>query len=182
MKVHPTSIDGLLRVEPRVFSDARGRFHETWAQARYREAGIPGPFVQDNLSHSTRGVVRGLHYQQPHAQGKLVSVPFGRVWDVAVDLRAGSPTFGRWEAFELSDEDARQLWIPAGFAHGFQVLSERAIFAYKCTEAYHPESERTVRWNDPALGVDWPLPDAVLSPKDAAAPLLADIPAEALPA
>jgi dTDP-4-dehydrorhamnose 3,5-epimerase len=180
MNVRATELPGVLLVEPRVFGDGRGRFHESWSAARYAEAGIPGPFVQDNLSLSRQGVVRGLHFQQPHAQGKLVYVPRGEVFDVAVDVRVGSPTFGRWEGFRLSDENALQLYVPPGFAHGFQVLSREALFSYKCTDAYHPECEATVRWDDPALGIGWPLPDAVLSPKDADAPGLAGL-AERLP-
>ncbi|HET6765449.1 MAG TPA: dTDP-4-dehydrorhamnose 3,5-epimerase [Longimicrobiaceae bacterium] len=172
MQVGPTEMPDVLRVEPRVFRDGRGQFHETWSAERYGAAGIPGPFVQDNVSLSRRGVVRGLHFQHPHAQGKLVWVPRGHVLDVVVDVRVGSPTFGRWAGFELSDGNALQLFVPPGFAHGFQVLSDEALFAYKCTDVYHPECERTVRWDDPAIGVRWPLADAVLSPKDAEAPPL----------
>jgi dTDP-4-dehydrorhamnose 3,5-epimerase len=175
MKVSATALPGVLLVEPRVFRDDRGRFHETWSHARYAEAGIAGPFVQDNLSLSRRGVVRGLHFQHPHAQGKLVSVARGEVFDVAVDVRVGSPTFGRCEGFRLSDENARQLYVPPGFAHGFQVLSDEALFCYKCTDLYHPECEATVRWNDAALGIAWPVEGAVLSPKDADAPTLAEL-------
>jgi dTDP-4-dehydrorhamnose 3,5-epimerase len=181
MKVRQTELPGVLLVEPRVFADARGRFHESWSEARYREAGIAGPFVQDNLSLSHRGVVRGLHFQHPHGQGKLVSVPRGRVFDVVVDVRVGSPTFGRWAGFELSDENALQMFVPEGYAHGFQVLSDEALFSYKCTEVYHPESERSLRWDDPAVDVRWPLADAVLSPKDLQAPTLDAFPEDRLP-
>jgi dTDP-4-dehydrorhamnose 3,5-epimerase len=182
VKVLRTKLAGVLLVEPVVHADGRGRFHETWSEERYRDAGIAGPFVQDNLSLSRRGVVRGMHFQHPHGQGKLVCAVRGRVFDAVVDVRRGSPTFGRWEGFELSDGDARQLWVPAGFAHGFQVLSDEALFLYKCTERYRPESERSLRWDDPAVGIAWPLADALLSPKDGAAPLLAELGEDALPA
>jgi dTDP-4-dehydrorhamnose 3,5-epimerase len=138
MNVTPTRLAEVLVVEPRVFRDARGAFFETWAAARYAKAGIPGPFVQDNISRSSRGVLRGLHLQHPHGQGKLVSALDGEVFDVAVDVRTSSPTFGQWVGVTLSRENGRQLWIPAGFAHGFCVLSEEATFHYKCTDAYHP--------------------------------------------
>ena len=176
MKVVATELPGVLLVEPRVFGDARGFFFETFHAERYAAAGIPGPFVQDNLSRSGRGTLRGLHFQEPRAQGKLVQVLQGAVWDVAVDVRKGSPHFGRWVGMELSEENRRQLWIPPGFAHGFCVLSDSADFLYKCTEFYAPEVERAVRWDDPALGIHWPVAEPVLSAKDSAAPLLADAP------
>ncbi|GAB4197825.1 MAG: dTDP-4-dehydrorhamnose 3,5-epimerase [Sandaracinaceae bacterium] len=181
MKVTETALPGVLLVEPKVFGDARGFFLETFHLERYREAGITLPFVQDNLSRSSRGILRGLHLQQPHAQGKLVWVPDGVVFDVAVDVRVGSPTFGRWVGFELSGENHRQLWIPPGFAHGFVVVSERCLFAYKCTDLYHPESELGVAWDDPDLGIEWPLRDVTLSSKDAKSPRLRDIDAARLP-
>jgi dTDP-4-dehydrorhamnose 3,5-epimerase len=176
VKVVATELPGVLLVEPRVFGDARGFFFETFHAERYAAAGIPGPFVQDNLSRSGRGTLRGLHFQEPRAQGKLVQVLQGAVWDVAVDVRKGSPHFGRWVGMELSEENRRQLWIPPGFAHGFCVLSDSADFLYKCTEFYAPEVERAVRWDDPALGIHWPVAEPVLSAKDSAAPLLADAP------
>lgn len=181
MKVRPTRLPGVLLVQPRVFPDQRGWFLESWREDRYRHAGIGGAFVQDNVSRSRGGVIRGLHYQHPHPQGKLVSVLHGAVWDVAVDVRAGSPTRGRWTAHTLSARNARQLWIPEGFAHGFAVLTPSAVFSYRCTDVHHPECEHTVRWDDPDLAIRWPVGDPLLSPRDAAAPCLRDLPAEALP-
>lgn len=181
MKVTPLEIEGVLFIEPKVFGDDRGFFLETWSQERYSEAGAPSRFVQDNLSKSRRGVLRGLHLQNPHGQGKLVSAPLGRVLDVAVDVRVGSPTFGRWVARELSEENHAQLYIPEGCAHGFCVLSEVALFSYKCTDGYHPECEMSVRFDDPNIGIEWPDLEYSLSPKDEAAPRLSDIPQEALP-
>ena len=176
MNVRPTELPEVLLLEPRVFRDARGAFSEVWKASVYEELGIRGPFVQDNVSHSVRGTLRGLHFQEPTAQGKLVQVLSGRVWDVAVDVRRGSPSFGRWVGVELDGDNARQLWVPAGFAHGFLVLSERASFLYKCTAAYSPAHERSIRWDDPGLAIRWPLEGAapLLSPKDAIAPTLAD--------
>jgi dTDP-4-dehydrorhamnose 3,5-epimerase len=174
MKVSETELPGVLLVEPRVFSDERGFFLETFHAERYAAHGIPTALVQDNLSRSRHGTLRGLHFQEPKAQGKLVQVVRGTVFDVVVDVRRGSPTFGRWLGLELSGEAPRQLWIPPGFAHGFCVLSESADFYYKCTTLYAPEAERSIRWNDPQIGIQWPLRDPILSPKDAAAPLLAD--------
>lgn len=168
-------------LEPRVFGDERGYFFESWSAERYAGAGIAGTFVQDNISRSRRGILRGLHLQHPHAQGKLVSALDGEVFDVAVDVRTGSPRFGQWVGEILSSENKRQLWIPPGFAHGFVVLSEEAIFHYKCTDAYHPECELSVLWNDPAIGIDWPLPDPVLNEKDRGALPLAAIPPSRLP-
>ena len=176
MKVTPTELPEVLLVEPRVFGDARGFFLETFQAERYATAGIPGHFVQDNLSRSAKGTLRGLHFQEPRAQGKLVLVLHGAVWDVAVDVRRGSPRFGRWVGLELSEENRRQLWIPPGFAHGFCVVSDTADFFYKCTELYAPETERVVRWDDPALGIRWPIAAPLLSAKDRAAPTLADAP------
>ena len=176
MKVTPTELPEVLIVEPRVFGDARGHFYESFHAARYAEAGIRGPFVQDNHSRSVRGTLRGLHFQEPRAQGKLVQVLRGKVYDVAVDVRRGSPRFGRWVGVELSDEQPRQLWVPPGFAHGFCVLSDGADFFYKCTELYAPECERSVAWNDPAIGIRWPIAEPILSAKDGQAPLLAAAP------
>lgn len=175
MKCITTAIPEVLIVEPRLFGDERGFFAETYQFARYSEHGISRPFVQDNMSRSSRGVLRGLHLQNPCSQGKLVSVLRGRVLDVAVDVRLGSPSFGRHVAVELSEENRRQLWVPRGFAHGFAVLSETADFFYKCDEYYSPENELVVRWNDPAIGIDWGLADPTLSARDAGAPLLAEL-------
>jgi dTDP-4-dehydrorhamnose 3,5-epimerase len=172
MRVTPTALPEVLLVEPRVFGDARGWFFESFHAARYAEHGIAGPFVQDNASRSARGTLRGLHLQHPRAQGKLVSVAEGAVLDVAVDVRVGSPTFGRHVAVELTSDDKRQLWVPPGFAHGFYVLSESALFTYKCTDYYAPEAELAVAWDDPAVGVRWPSSSPILSARDAAAPRL----------
>lgn len=178
MQVVAPSIPGPLILEPRVFGDARGFFCESWNQRRFDAAvGAPVRFVQDNHSRSTRGVLRGLHYQlPPHAQGKLVRVVQGRVFDVAVDLRRHSATLGRWVGVELSGDNHRQFWIPPGFAHGFLVLSDSVDFLYKTTDDYAPECERTLRWDDPALAIEWPdagVP-ALLSPRDLAAPGFAE--------
>lgn len=175
MNIIPTAIPEVLIVEPKVFGDQRGFFVETFRTDRYGAAGIGGPFVQDNLSRSAYGVLRGLHLQNPRSQGKLVTVLRGRVRDVAVDVRIGSPTFGQHVAVELSEENRRQFWVPRGFAHGFAVLSESADFFYKCDELYSPADEIIVRWNDPALGIDWGVETPSLSARDAAAPLLAEV-------
>jgi dTDP-4-dehydrorhamnose 3,5-epimerase len=174
MNVIPTELPGVLIVEPKVHGDARGFFFEAYQQRRYADAGIPGPFVQDNISRSARGILRGLHYQHPRAQGKLISVLGGRIWDVAVDVRRGSATFGKWVGVELSDENRRQLWVPGGFAHGFCVLSDSADVAYKCTDLYAPEHEHTILWNDPQLAIRWPVEQPKLSAKDLAGKALAD--------
>jgi len=168
MKVTPTDIPDVLIVEPRVFGDARGFFFESWNRRTFAAAGLDVDFVQDNHSRSTRGVLRGLHYQIHHAQGKLVRVIAGEVYDVAVDLRRASPTFGRHVAVTLSADNARMLWVPAGFAHGFCVTSDSADFLYKTTDYWHAEHERTLLWNDPALGIAWPVRDPVIAAKDAA--------------
>jgi dTDP-4-dehydrorhamnose 3,5-epimerase len=169
MTVRTTTLPGVLVVEPRVFSDARGFFLERYHAARYAEAGIDAPFVQDNHSRSARGTVRGLHFQRRHPQGKLVEAVRGRIWDVVVDLRAGSPTFGQWEGHELSGDTHRQLWVPPGFAHGFAVLSDEADVLYKCTDVYRPEDEGGVCWDDPGLGIEWPAVGPVrISDKDRA--------------
>ncbi len=166
-----TPIPGLLVVEPRAFPDERGFFMETFKASEFAAAGVTGPFVQDNHSASARGVLRGLHFQRaPHAQGKLVRVSAGRVWDVAVDLRSDSPTFGRWHGIELSAENRLMFWIPAGFAHGFVALEDGSELQYKCTAEYHGPSDGGIRWDSPALAIDWPLRDVLVSPKDAALP------------
>lgn len=178
MQVSRLDIDGLLVFEPRVSDDERGAFFESFNLAKFREAtGLEVDFVQDNQSISRRNVLRGLHYQtEPHAQGKLVRVARGAVWDVAVDIRPGSPSFGRWAAVELSAANRKQLWIPPGFAHGFLSLEDDTHFLYKVTDYWHGASERAIRWDDPAIGVEWPLQGApVLSAKDAAAPLFNQI-------
>jgi dTDP-4-dehydrorhamnose 3,5-epimerase len=172
MKFIATDLPGVTLIEPDVYRDARGFFLETWHQQKYAEAGIAGPFVQDNHSHSTRGTLRGLHAQRRRPQGKLVRAVAGEMFDVAVDIRPGSPTFARWVGFVLSGENFRQLWIPPGFAHGFCVLSERVHVEYKCTDFYDGGDELALAWNDPRIGIDWPIRDPVLSPKDAAAPRL----------
>lgn len=167
MQVIQTPLAGLLVFEPRVFGDDRGFFLETFQIERYRDAGLPETWVQDNLSRSRQGTLRGLHYQLQYPQGKLVYVTRGAVWDVAVDLRRASPTFGQWHAEELSETNHRQMYLPPGFAHGFCVLSEIADFAYKCTSPYRPQDERTLQWDDPALGITWPdLAPRILSAKD----------------
>jgi dTDP-4-dehydrorhamnose 3,5-epimerase len=181
MNLIETALPGVVIIEPKVFGDERGYFLETWNQARYASAGLPATFVQDNLSFSRRGVLRGLHFQNPNAQGKLVHVLQGEVYDVAVDIRLGSPTFGHWVAERLSAENKRQLYIPPGFAHGFCVVSETALFAYKCTDLYHPQTEGSVLWNDPDLAIPWPIADPELSNKDRAGIRLADVPRERLP-
>lgn len=175
MNVIATDLPEVLIVEPKLFGDQRGFFLETYKLAKYIEHGIARPFVQDNLSRSTRGVLRGLHLQNPSSQGKLVSAMRGRVMDVAVDVRVGSPNFGRHVAVELNEENRRQLWVPRGFAHGFVVLSETADFFYKCDDLYSPKDEISVRWDDPAIGIKWEVESPSLSAKDAAAPLLADV-------
>lgn len=182
MKVTETQIPDVLVIEPKVFGDERGFFLETWQQGRYAEHGIAREFVQDNMASSRRGVLRGLHVQHPCAQGKLVQVVAGEVFDVAVDIRRGSPWFGKWAGVRLSGDNRRQIWVPPGFAHGYCVLSDDAVFAYKCTDFYHPENEFAVRWNDPAIAIDWPLErEPILSDKDGNARPLGDIPLELLP-
>jgi dTDP-4-dehydrorhamnose 3,5-epimerase len=176
MKVVETALPGVLLIEPRIFRDDRGRFFETFHASRYAAAGIRAGFVQDSVSHSVKGTVRGLHFQEPHGQAKLVHALSGAVYDVVVDVRVGSPTFGEWVSFELTAEGAQQIFIPAGFAHGFVVLSESADLGYKCSEFYAPEAERTILWCDPELAIPWPVRQARVSPKDARAPKLADAP------
>jgi dTDP-4-dehydrorhamnose 3,5-epimerase len=175
MKVTTTTIPGVLLITPKVFGDSRGFFLETWNQARYAEAGIPGPFVQDNHSHSAKGVLRGLHFQKKFPQGKLVSVTRGTVFDVAVDIRKDSPSFGQWVGVTLSADDHQQFYVPPHLAHGFCVLSETADFHYKCTDYYHPEDEGCIRWDDPDLDIQLPIAKPELSAKDAKASYLKDL-------
>ena len=178
MRFVETELPGVILVEPKVFEDARGYFMDTWRESLYRDAGIDAHFVQENVSRSLhRNTLRGLHYQVVEPQGKLVRVIEGSVFDVAVDLRRGSPNYLKWVGLELSSEDRRLLWIPPGFAHGFLVTSDVAEFEYKCTAYYAPEHDRAIRWDDPDIGIDWPLEEGaapVLSEKDANAPYLAD--------
>jgi len=181
MKRIETDLPGVLVLEPDLYSDERGFFLETWNKARYADLGLETDFVQDNLSYSRRGVLRGLHYQNPHPQAKLVQVLQGEVLDVAVDVRAGSPTFGRWVSMVLSAENRRQVYVPEGCAHGFVVLSDSALFAYKCSDFYSPQSEGGIIWNDPDLGIDWRVKAPILSEKDAQYPPLREIPPESLP-
>ncbi|MEH6552489.1 MAG: dTDP-4-dehydrorhamnose 3,5-epimerase [Pseudomonadales bacterium] len=181
MQVEPTAIPDVLLIKPKVFGDTRGYFQETYQAEAYARHGI-GPFVQDNQSSSTKGVLRGLHYQLPNPQGKLVYVIQGEAWDVAVDIRGGSPTFGQWVGAYISAENHHQFWVPQGFAHGFCVISDTAIFAYKCTDYYKPDAEVSIRWDDPTFNIDWPITDPQLSAKDEAALKFNDIPPEKLPA
>jgi len=181
MKVLDTDLAEVKLIEPQVFGDARGWFLENWRDERYREAGLPQRFAQVNTSHSARGVLRGLHFQWPEPQGKLVWVSSGRVFDVAVDIRTDSPAFGCWTAVELDADSHRQLWIPEGFAHGFQVLSDTATFSYLCTRPYRPEHDASIAWDDAAIGIEWPEPPAALSDKDQHAPTLNEIAREHLP-
>ena len=169
-----TPIEGVLLIKPKVWGDARGYFVETWQQQRYEAAGIRLPFVQDNHSMSARGILRGLHYQKTRPQGKLVYVSLGSVFDVAVDIRPDSPSFGKWFGIELSQQNQWQLWVAPGLAHGFVVTSDLAHFHYKCTDYYCPEDEAAIRWNDPSIGIDWPVADPLLSAKDRIAPLWAE--------
>ena len=181
MKVAGTRLAGVLLIEPDVFTDERGAFLETYHASRYAEMGIDVAFVQDNVSVSKRDVLRGLHFQEPHGQIKLVTVLVGAVYDVVVDVRRGSPTFGLWMGVTLSDENRSQMLVPAGFAHGFLTLSQTAVFSYKCSEIYRPQCERTISWRDPQLAITWPTAAPCLSLKDAAAPLLSAMPEEWLP-
>jgi dTDP-4-dehydrorhamnose 3,5-epimerase len=181
VKVIETGIPGLLVVEPVVHGDSRGYFMESWNAGRYQAHGLPASFVQFNVSRSGAGVIRGLHFQYPHAQGKLVSVLEGRLFDVAVDIRSDSPTFRQWAGVELSAQNHRQMYVPEGFAHGFCVLGDSAKLAYLCTTPYHAESDASVAWDDPDIGIDWPLEPASLSAKDRIAPRLKDISIEDLP-
>ena len=171
MEVVKTPLEGLLMFKPRIFVDGRGYFAETWQEERYRDAGVRPPFVQDNLSKSYRGVIRGLHFQKQYPQGKLVMVSKGEVFDVAVDIRKGSLTFGKWFGTFLSEKNLNQLWIPPGFAHGFVVLSDEALLQYKCTDFYHPDDEGSIRWDDSEIAIQWPIDfEPIVSAKDAQAP------------
>jgi dTDP-4-dehydrorhamnose 3,5-epimerase len=181
MKVIASDLPGCLVIEPHVFADERGFFYESFNHDKLAAHGLQPAFVQGNVSSSVRGVLRGLHYQWPKPQGKLVSVLEGEVWDIAVDIRRGSPTFGRWTAVVLSAENKRHFWIPEGFAHGFVTLSERALFTYLCTATYDRTADAGIRWDDPALAIDWPVSAPLLSDKDARAPLLGDVPEDRLP-
>ncbi|MER3422073.1 MAG: dTDP-4-dehydrorhamnose 3,5-epimerase [Nitrospiraceae bacterium] len=181
MRFVETELKGIILVEPDVHKDPRGFFLETYHAKKYADGGITGPFVQDNYSYSVQGTLRGLHYQLKYSQGKLVTVFDGTVYDVAVDIRRGSPTFGKWLGVELSAENKRQLYIPPGFAHGFCTLSKTAGFAYKCTHFYVPEDERGIIWNDPTIQIAWPVAEPLLSAKDQSYKCLAEISAEDLP-
>jgi len=176
-----TQLSGVAMIEPKVFGDDRGFFLETYHQAKYAEIGIHGPFVQDNHSRSIRGTIRGLHYQLKRPQGKLIYVLSGEIFDVAVDIRPGSPQYGKWVGENLSAENRRQLWIPPGFAHGFCVLSETADVTYKCTDLYAPGDDYGILWSDPQIGIEWPVTEPVLSEKDRRNPILADQPEQLLP-
>jgi dTDP-4-dehydrorhamnose 3,5-epimerase len=174
LNIRETTLPGVLIIEPKVFGDARGFFMETYRVDAFREAGIPHEFVQDNHSRSARGVLRGLHYQESNPQGKLVRCTRGALFDVAVDIRRGSPTFARWFGLELSDANKRMLWVPPGFAHGFCALEEGSDLVYKCTSLYDAAADRCILWSDPDIGIDWPIAIPVLSAKDSKAPRLAD--------
>lgn len=176
MRFLPTSLPGVIVIEPDVFGDERGFFLETYRSEEFAAAGIDLPFVQDNHSGSVRGVLRGLHYQEPSPQGKLIRCISGAAFDVAVDIRKGSPHFGKWFAAELSAENKLQMWVPAGFAHGFCVTSEWGEIVYKCTDVWRKENDRAIAWNDPEIGIEWPVAEPLLSAKDAAAPTLRDAP------
>ena len=181
MKVVETGLPGCVVLEPQVFGDDRGFFYESFNGDKLAAVGLPSHFVQGNVSRSVRGVLRGLHYQWPKPQGKLVSVLEGEVWDVAADVRRGSPTFGQWTAVVLSAENKRHFWIPEGFAHGFVTLSDTALFNYVCTDTYDREADAGLRWNDAELAIDWPVASPLLSDKDAKLPFLADIAPARLP-
>ena len=181
MKVTQTDLPGCVVVEPQVFGDDRGHFFESFNRDKLAAHGLAPNFVQGNVSTSARGVLRGLHYQWPKPQGKYVSVLEGEVWDVAVDIRRGSPHYGRWTAVLLTAENKRHFWIPEGFAHGFAVLSERATFTYLCTETYDRDADAGILWNDPELAIDWPIAEPLLSAKDAQAPPLSDVAVDRLP-
>lgn len=181
MKVIETELPGCVVIEPQVFGDSRGFFFESFNCDKLAAHGLSPAFVQGNVSASSQGVLRGLHYQWPKPQGKYVSVIEGEVWDVAVDIRRGSPTFGKWTAVVLSAENKRHFWIPEGFAHGFVVLSERAVFTYLCTATYDAKADAALRWDEPSFAIDWPVSNPQLSDKDARAPLLADVAEERLP-
>lgn len=182
MKVLETGLDGVVIIEPQVFGDERGFFKEDWKASSYGEHGLPMTFSQSNISRSAKGVLRGLHYQHRQPQGKLVSVLEGRIFDVAVDIRSGSPSFGQWAGVELSSDNHRQLYVPEGFAHGFIVLSDSALFHYFCTTEYAPQYEVAIAWNDPDIAVNWPCAPTSISAKDEKALFLRDLPSDLLPA
>ena len=181
MNVKETKLLGVLILEPKVFPDDRGYFLETWNSTRYEQVGMPGLFVQDNISFSKKGILRGLHFQYPQSQGKLIQVLSGEVLDVVVDIRVGSPTYGQWVGEVLSESNHRQIYVPPGFAHGYCVTSETAIFSYKCTDFYNPATEHGIIWNDPDIGIEWPIAQPVLSTKDKAYPRLKELQPENLP-
>ena len=181
MRVLETGLDGVIIIEPKVHGDARGFFQETWKASSYRDYGLPVAFAQANVSRSARGVLRGLHYQFHQPQGKLVTVFEGRIFDVAVDIRRGSSSFGQWAGVELSADNHRQLYIPEGFAHGFIVLSRTALFHYHCTTEYAAQFDAAIAWNDPDINVKWPLEPESISAKDREAPCLRDVPSDRLP-
>ena len=175
MRILDEPLPGLVLIETPVYGDARGHFFEQYERRKFADLGIDADFVQDNISFSRRGTIRGLHFQNPFAQGKLIGVAQGRIYDVAVDIRRGSSSFGKWASVDLEAGDGRSFWVPPGFAHGFQAMSESATVIYKVTDFWHVEAERTIRWDDPSLGIDWPLADPILSPKDAEAPILENL-------
>jgi dTDP-4-dehydrorhamnose 3,5-epimerase len=181
MVIHKTKLPGLIIIEPDIYQDERGFLLPFFCESKYREHGFNKPFVLDNLSRSHRNVLRGLHYQLEKPQGKLVSIVRGSVFDVAVDIRKGSPTFGQWHGIELNDQNHLQIYIPEGFAHGFCVLSEEADFFYKCTDGYHPQSEQGILWNDPTLAINWQISNPILSPKDKENKLLSEMSEQLLP-
>ena len=181
MKVRELEVPGVLLIEPEHHTDTRGLFFELWQRERYRDAGLADRFVQDNVSHSRKGVLRGLHFQHPGAQGKLVTALRGAIFDVGVDVRHDSPTFGQWVHATLDEDNGHQLYLPPGFAHGFQALTDGAIVSYKCTAAYDAASERAVRWDDPELGIPWPISGPVLSEKDRCAGALSSFEEVELP-
>jgi len=181
MRILPTTIPDVLIIEPDIFGDQRGFFYETYSEERYRSVGIDSKFCQDNLSLSEKNVLRGLHYQHQNTQGKLVYVLKGEVLDVAVDIRLGSPTFGKYFSSILSEENKLQMWVPPGFAHGFCVISEIALFCYKCTDYYNAEAEISIKWDDPNIAINWPNSSPILSKKDMSAPLLNELPEDRLP-
>ena len=181
MKILQTDLEGVLVVEPLVFNDKRGFFMEAYHKEKYAKLGISIDFIQDNLSFSSAGTLRGLHYQHPHGQAKLVQVLDGHVFDVTVDIRSGSPTFGKWFGINLSDENRKQVFVPEGFAHGFCVLSDTVLFSYKCSDLYAPDCEGGVLWSDPDIGIEWPVKEPVLSEKDAKYPRLKDVEVGRLP-
>lgn len=174
MNIIKTSLEGVLIIEPNVFKDSRGFFMETYHEERYRQFGIDRIFVQDNLSYSVQGTLRGLHFQKKHPQAKLVQVITGEIFDVAVDIRQGSPTFGKWTGVSLSDQNQRQLFIPEGFAHGFCVMSETCHFSYKCSDFYAPDDEGGILWSDPDIGIEWLIKEPIISEKDKKHPRLSD--------